>query len=45
MVALHLAGAETGQRKTNMLTGGIILALMSVPVIVFSLRRRSACRA
>ncbi len=35
MVAFHLASAETGAAQgTNMLTGGIILALMSVPVIV-----------
>ena len=35
MVALHLASAETGAAQgTNLLTGGIILALMSVPVIV-----------
>jgi len=35
MVTLHLAGAETGAAQgTNLLTGGIILALMSVPVIV-----------
>jgi phosphate transport system permease protein len=35
MVALHLARAETGAAQgTNLLTGGIILALMSVPVIV-----------
>ena len=35
MVACHLASAETGASQgTNMLTGGIILALMSVPVIV-----------
>ena len=35
MVTLHLATAETGAAQgTNLLTGGIILALMSVPVIV-----------
>jgi phosphate transport system permease protein len=35
MVALHLAGSETGAAQgTNLLTGGIILALMSVPLIV-----------
>jgi phosphate transport system permease protein len=35
MVALHLASAETGASQgTNLLTGGIILALMSVPLIV-----------
>ena len=35
MVTLHLASAETGASQgTNLLTGGIILALMSVPVIV-----------
>src|SRR5436190_14531408 len=35
MVFLHLARAETGAAQgTNLLTGGIILALMSVPVIV-----------
>ena len=35
MVALHLATAETGAAQgTNLLTGGIILALMSVPLIV-----------
>jgi phosphate transport system permease protein len=35
MVALHLASAETGAAQgTNLLTGGIILALMSVPLIV-----------
>jgi phosphate transport system permease protein len=35
MVFLHLARAETGASQgTNLLTGGIILALMSVPVIV-----------
>ncbi len=35
MVFLHLASAETGAAQgTNLLTGGIILALMSVPLIV-----------
>jgi phosphate transport system permease protein len=35
MVALHLASSETGVTQgTNLLTGGIILALMSVPLIV-----------
>lgn len=35
MVILHLASAETGAAQgTNLLTGGVILALMSVPVIV-----------
>jgi phosphate transport system permease protein len=35
MVVLHLASADTGAAQgTNLLTGGIILALMSVPVIV-----------
>src|SRR4051812_34352016 len=35
MVALHLASSDTGAAQgTNLLTGGIILALMSVPVIV-----------
>jgi phosphate transport system permease protein len=35
MVTLHLASAETGAAQgTNLLTGGIILALMSVPLIV-----------
>ncbi|MCX6906247.1 MAG: phosphate ABC transporter permease subunit PstC [Verrucomicrobia bacterium] len=35
MVALHLAAAETGAAQgTNLLTGGVILALMSVPLIV-----------
>ena len=35
MVTLHLASAETGAAQgTNLLTGGVILALMSVPVIV-----------
>ena len=35
MVACHLASAESGASQgTNLLTGGIILALMSVPVIV-----------
>jgi phosphate transport system permease protein len=35
MVALHLATTDTGASQgTNLLTGGIILALMSVPVIV-----------
>ena len=35
MVVCHLASAETGASQgTNLLTGGIILALMSVPVIV-----------
>lgn len=35
MVTLHLASAHTGAAQgTNLLTGGIILALMSVPVIV-----------
>ena len=35
MVTLHLASAETGASQgTNLLTGGIILALMSVPLIV-----------
>ena len=35
MVTLHLASAETGAGQgTNLLTAGIILALMSVPVIV-----------
>jgi len=35
MVTLHLASAETGASQgTNLLTGGIILALMSVPIIV-----------
>ena len=35
MVTLHLARAETGASQgTNLLTGGIILALMSVPLVV-----------
>ena len=35
MVTLHLASAETGAAQgTNLLTGGIILALMSVPLVV-----------
>jgi ABC-type phosphate transport system permease subunit len=35
MVTLHLANVETGAAQgTNLLTGGIILGLMSVPVIV-----------
>jgi phosphate transport system permease protein len=35
MVALHLASSEAGAAQgTNLLTGGVILALMSVPVIV-----------
>ena len=35
MVALHLASAQTGAAQgTNLLTGGVILALMSVPLIV-----------
>jgi phosphate transport system permease protein len=35
MVTLHLASAETGAAQgTNLLTGGIVLALMSVPLIV-----------
>lgn len=35
MVALRLAGSETGAAQgTNLLTGGIVLALMSVPLIV-----------
>ncbi|HUR47649.1 MAG TPA: phosphate ABC transporter permease subunit PstC [Candidatus Saccharimonadales bacterium] len=35
MVFLHFSRAETGAAQgTNLLTGGIILALMSVPVIV-----------
>ncbi len=35
MVVLHLASVETGAAQgTNLLTGGIILGLMSVPVIV-----------
>ena len=35
MLTLHLASSETGAAQgTNMLTGGIILALMSVPLIV-----------
>ena len=35
MVTFHLASAETGAAQgTNLLTGGIILALMSVPLIV-----------
>ena len=35
MVALHLASADTGTAQgTNLLNGGIILALMSVPLIV-----------
>jgi len=35
MMTLHLASAPTGAAQgTNLLTGGIILALMSVPVIV-----------
>ena len=35
MVTLHLASADGGTTQgTNLLTGGIILALMSVPVIV-----------
>jgi phosphate transport system permease protein len=35
MVALHLASAETGAAQgTNLLTGGVILALMSVPLVV-----------
>src|SRR5213592_362098 len=34
MVTLHLASADTGAAQgTNLLTGGVILALMSVPVI------------
>lgn len=35
MVTLHLASTETGAAQgTNLLTGGIVLALMSVPLIV-----------
>ena len=35
MVALHLASAETGAAQgTNLLTGGLLLALMSVPLVV-----------
>ena len=35
MVTLHLTAAETGATQgTNLLTGGIILALMAVPLIV-----------
>jgi phosphate transport system permease protein len=35
MVQLHLASSEAGASQgTNLLTGGIILALMSVPVVV-----------
>ena len=35
MITLHLATAETGAPQgTNLLTGGLILALMSVPLIV-----------
>jgi phosphate transport system permease protein len=35
MVTLHLASSETGVAQgTNLLTGGIVLALMSVPLIV-----------
>src|SRR5439155_3144633 len=35
MVTLHLAPTESGAAQgTNLLTGGIILALMSVPLIV-----------
>jgi phosphate transport system permease protein len=35
MVTLHLASAETGAAQgTNLLTGGVVLALMSVPLIV-----------
>lgn len=35
MVTLHLASSETGAAQgTNLLTGGIVLALMSVPLIV-----------
>jgi ABC-type phosphate transport system permease subunit len=35
MVTLHLASSESGAAQgTNMLTGGVILALMSVPLIV-----------
>jgi phosphate transport system permease protein len=35
MVALHLTRVETGASQgTNLLTGGVILALMSVPLIV-----------
>jgi phosphate transport system permease protein len=35
MVTLHLASAESGAAQgTNLLTGGVILALMSVPLIV-----------
>ena len=35
MVALHLASSETGAAQgTNLLTGSIVLALMSVPLIV-----------
>jgi phosphate transport system permease protein len=35
MLTLHLASTETGASQgTNLLTGGIILALMSVPLIV-----------
>jgi ABC-type phosphate transport system permease subunit len=35
MMTMHLASAPTGAAQgTNLLTGGIILALMSVPVIV-----------
>ncbi len=35
MLTLHLASSETGAAQgTNLLTGGIVLALMSVPLIV-----------
>ncbi|MEW6160150.1 MAG: phosphate ABC transporter permease subunit PstC [Verrucomicrobiota bacterium] len=35
MVTLHLASSESGAAQgTNLLTGGIILALMSVPLVV-----------
>jgi len=35
MLTLHLASADTGAAQgTNLLTGGIILALMSVPLVV-----------
>ena len=35
MVTFHLASVETGAAQgTNLLTGGIVLALMSVPLIV-----------
>jgi phosphate transport system permease protein len=35
MVTLHLASSDTGAAQgTNLLTGGVILALMSVPLIV-----------